>query len=208
MKRLLLALLLVLVSPRATAATHVFKAGDTVQQLATDFYGHKDYSLVIVKLNKIKDPKKIAPGTAIRMPDLKEMLLNEGFPKGLEPQLEQVMQARYGFIKVREELIKALKPGNSTGKIKISLRVRTELRASADVMEKAAKELAKGGNFSDSATRMRQRLVKVAENYRKLANGSKEKGLEESIHLLIAQAFVRGLMWAYNEDGDVKETGW
>jgi LysM repeat protein len=200
-KALLLALL---VSPSAFGATYKYKAGDSVQQLAIDHYGHKDYSLVIVKLNKIKDPKQIAPGTPIRLPDLKDMLLNEGFPKNLEPQLEAVMKARYGFIKVREELIKALRPGNSKGKIQIPVAVRDELRSSADLMEKAGKELAKAGNFSDSATRMRQRLVTCAGNLRKLARGSQEKGLEESVHLLIAQAFVRGLMWAYNEDGDVK----
>lgn len=188
----------------AVAATIKFKAGDTVQQLAADHYGHKDYSLVVVKLNKIKDPKKIEVGTPLRMPDLKDMLLNEGFPKTLEPQLEDVMKARYGFIKVREELIKALRPGNSTGKIQIPVAVRDELRNSADLLERAGKELAKGGNFSDSATRMRQRLQECAGNLRKLAKGSKEKNLEERVHLLIAQAFVRGLMWAYNEDGDVK----
>ncbi len=188
----------------ASAATYKFKAGDTIQQLAADHYGHKHYSLVVVKLNKIKDPKKIAPGTPIRMPDLDEMLLNEGFPKALAPQLEDVMKGRYGYIKVREELVKALHPGNSTGKIQIPVAVRDELRNSADLFDKAAKELAKAGNFSESATRMRQRLQECAGIFRKLAKGSKEKGLEERVHLLISQAFVRGLMWAYNEDGDVK----
>ncbi len=198
-----LALVFLLARP-AAAATYKYKAGDTVQQLSIDQYGHKDYSLVIIKLNKIKDPKKITPGTPIRMPDLKDMLLDEGFPKTLEPQLEAVMKGRYGYIKVREELVKALHPGNSTGKIQIPVAVKDELKASADILENAGKALAKAGNFSDSATRMKQRLVQCAVNLRKLARGSQEKGLEESIHLLISQAFVRGLMWAYNEDGDVK----
>lgn len=197
-------LLLLLVAGHAAAATYKYKAGDTIQQLALDHYGNKDYSLVIEKLNKIKDPKKVAVGTALRLPDLKEMLLDEGLSKSLERDLDDVMTARYGFIKVREELLKALHPGNSTGKIRIPVAVRDELRKSADLMDNAAKGLAQGGNFGESATRMRQRLEQCAKNLRKLAKGSQEKGLEESIHLLIAQAFVRGLMWAHNEDGDVK----
>ncbi len=194
----------VLAASPALAGPRKFKAGESLEQLAEDHYGDKHYSLVLVKLNKIKDDKKVAPGTEIRMPDLKEMLLNEGFPKALEPELEQVMKARYSYIKVHSELEKALHPENGTGKIQIPMLVQTELKGAADALDKAGKSLNKGGNFSESSTRMRQRLQKCAENFRKLAKGSQEKGLEASVHLLFAQAFVRGLMWALNEDGDVK----
>jgi hypothetical protein len=189
--------------PASAVTGHAFKAGETLGQIAETYYGNKHYDLVIIKLNRIKDPAKIPPGTLLRVPDLKEMLLTEGFPKSLDAELDDISKARWGFMRVHEQLMRALTPGNGE-KGHVPAEVRRELRADADGLDKAGRVLAKQGNFSESATRMRQRLSKCADTLRKLAVGT-DPDLEDSVHLLLAQTFVRGLMWARNEDGDVKE---
>ncbi len=173
--------------------------------VAEAFYGNRHYELVLAKLNKLKDGAPVPAGTQVRTPDLKEMLLTEGLPKSLAPQLARVAKARYGFVKIHEDLERALHPGNSDAKVHMPYALAKGLKRDAAALEAAAKELAKRGNFSNSATRMRQRLDAAALLMRQMAAGSGAADAEDQVHLLFAQAFVRGLMWARNEDGDIKE---
>lgn len=195
----------------AFAGNHQVKAGETLGTIATQYYGHRHYRWVIIKLNRLKDPNKdshndtagVPAGTSLRVPDLKAMLLTEGLPPSTEAELDKIIDARYGFLRLHEALARALHPNNSKAPVQVPADLGQDLQKIADAWQQAGRSLAKQGNFGDSPTRMRQRLERAAELARRLCQGATEAGLEDQIHLLLAQAWVRGLMWARNEDGDL-----
>jgi LysM repeat protein len=197
------------VAPSARAQTHVVRSGETLGAIAEQRYGNRHYSWFIAKLNRLEDTKSIQAGQTLRVPELDKALYAEGLTREVQGELDQVMKSRYAYMKHRDDLLKAIDPGNSKGKIKVQVVVKEELGAAADALDAAAKELGRKGNRGDSPSRMQHRLEECAKNIRTLLSGkagAKTGKLDDSIHLLIAQAFVRGIKWARGEDGDVKKT--
>src|SRR5262245_58567417 len=61
--------------------SHVVKPGETLASIATSVYGSAHYQLPLAELHKWPPDVRPANGTAVRIPDLKLMLLSEGFFK-------------------------------------------------------------------------------------------------------------------------------
>lgn len=189
-------------APVAAARTHKLKAGETVESIADNVYGSPQYALAVLKHNKIADAKAVKAGQTLKIPDLKEMVYEAGVTKLYDSELEDVMKARYAYMKVRHDLVKAMQLAGSARKMKVPEKIRAELKDAAKKLSEAGDSLAKKGKFADSPSRLKQRLQECARNLEKLAGGSTDKKLEESIHRLLAQAFVRAIMWGRNEDGE------
>lgn len=182
--------------------TRVLKGSETLADVARDFYGSPHYALLIVKHNKLADAKAVAAGGAVKLADLGDVLVANGVKKDLMDDYNAIVSARYEYMKVRGELQKVLAATPKGQKAKVPSNVAKELVAVAGVFESSAKSLAKKGKYGDSPTRLKNRLVEAATNMRKLAKGTNKPELDDKIHLLVAQAWVRAIMWAKNEDGD------
>ena len=182
---------------RAWSTTYQYKSGQSLAEVATNFYGSPYYELVIARLNHLADSRAVPAGAQLRVPELKVMLFEENLPKNLEPEIEDIVKARYAYMRVRNDLLKAMESVQIGPRLPIA--VKTALSDAADALEQAGKSLDKLGAHAETPVRMRQRLTLCAKNLRRLAAGERDKKLEDSIHLLLAQTFVRGIMWARKE---------
>jgi hypothetical protein len=179
----------------APAPTHVMQSGETLGSVASAVYGSPHYRLAIEKLNKLAPGSEPPAGAAVLVPDLKRMLFAEGFPKELADEVSRLATARYQYMRVRNELVRSLEFPDA----KLPTHAVKELRAAADEIEAVGAALAKKGKYAESPLRMKQRLQECAKALRRLAGGTRDKKVEDSVHLLLAQTWVRGIMWARGE---------
>lgn len=182
--------------------SRTYKQGETLAAIAGDFYGNPHYELVIAKHNNIKDKKAIPNGTALKVGDLADVLVAEGIKGEMMDDINAIVKARYTYMKMAGELLKSLAAAGKVKIAKIPVLVRDNLNVAAEAIEAAGKSLAKKGKYGDSPTRLKNRLLEAAANMRKLAKGTNDAKLDDGVHLLFAQAWVRAIMWTRNEDGD------
>jgi LysM repeat protein len=182
-------------------ADYQMKPGESLGKVARAIYGASAYELALAKLNRFPSPKEVQPGTVVRIPDLKSMVLTEGLSKEVEPEIDEVLAARYQYMKVENELRKSLARAPAGGKATIPAEVRKALIDIAKDLETAGRAMAKKGVYAESPVRVKQRLEEAAKRLRELANGKNDVKLADSIHRLLAQTWVRLLMWARLEDG-------
>jgi nucleoid-associated protein YgaU len=57
---------------------HVLKPGETVADVAKAYYGDRDKAALLLKYNRITDPKKIPPGTKIAIPKIIRYTVKKG----------------------------------------------------------------------------------------------------------------------------------
>jgi len=57
---------------------HALKPGETVADVAKAFYGDRDKAILLLKYNRIPDPKKILPGTRIAIPKIIRYTIKKG----------------------------------------------------------------------------------------------------------------------------------
>jgi hypothetical protein len=182
-------------------ADYQMKPGDSLGKVARAIYGASAYELALAKLNRFPSPKEVQPGAVVRTPDLKSMVLTEGLSKEVEPEIDDVLAARYEYMKIENELRKCLARAPAGGKATIPAEVRKALTGIAQDLESAGRAIAKKGVYAESPVRVKQRLEEAARKLRELANGKNDAKLADSIHRLLAQTWVRLLMWARLEDG-------
>lgn len=192
---------LVLLTQMAGAASYKMLTGDSVATVAQAFYGAKAYSLTVAKFNRLSAGENPAEGSLLRVPDLKTMVFREGLSRELEDEVDQLLAARYEYMKIENELRKSLVRATPDGQATIPAAIQKKLEEIARDFERAGAIMAKKGAYAESAVRVRQRLDEAARNLRTLATGSGDEKLADSIHRLLAQTWVRLLSWARREDG-------
>jgi hypothetical protein len=186
----------------AGGQTYVVKSGDTLQKIAAEFYGSETYDSMIVKHNNLPSTKAPIDGKSLMVPELNELLFREGLNRNVQSDIDLILKARYTYMVHRNELLKAITPGNSKGKIVVPLAIRNDLMEAAKNIETAAKNIAQKGNWFDAPVRMRRDLMTVAANIRKMARGKYKKDYDESVHKKLSSAFYFGIVWARDEDGN------
>src|SRR5690606_13503658 len=92
--------------------------------------------------------------------------------------------------------------GNSKAKVVVPQVIKNDLLAAAKSLESAARDLAQKGNFFEDPVRMRRELLAAAGDMRKLAQGRYKKSYDDNIHKYFANAFLFGIAWARDEDGN------
>lgn len=192
-------------SPLGAAQTYVGKSGDTVQKIAAEFYGSEAYDRMIVKHNGLPSAKSPVDGKSLQVPDLNELLFREGLDRSVQSDIDLILKARYTYMVHRNELLKAITPGNSKGRIVVPLNIRNDLMEAAKNIEIAAKNIAQKGNWFDAPVRMRRELLTVAANLKKMANGKYKKEYDQSVHKKISSAFYFGIVWARDEEGNYRK---
>lgn len=184
------------------AQTYVVRSGDTLQKIAAEFYGSEHFDKVIVKINKLSSTKEAVDGKSIQVPDLKELLFKEGLNRNAQTEIDLLLKARYTYMTHRNDLLKAVNPGNSKGKINVPVIIRNDLLEAAKEIETAAAGLAKKGNFFENPIRMRRELLAISANIKKMARGKYKKDYDESVHKKLALTFFHGIAWARDEEGN------
>lgn len=191
----------VFVQTPALAAVYQVKPGDTLAGIATGFYGSRAYDVVLAKYNRIAFDKPVATGTMLRAPDLKTMVMTEGLSQQVEVEVDTVLSARYEFMKVENELRAAIARTPRGRKAVIPADIRKVLQNMAKDLEQAGEAMARKAVYAESPVRVQQRLEQAARDLRAIINGKNDEKLPDTVHRLIAQAWVRLLMWARLEDG-------
>lgn len=205
--RLALLITVTLSMPAASAKDlvepeRVYKQGEALADIARDFYGSPHYELVILKHNNLKDKRAIPNGTALKVPDLADLLVAEGIRPEMMDDVNAIVKARYTFVKLENEVLKVHAAAGKAKTVTLPVRLRDDLTSAAGTIETAAKSLAKKGKYGDSPTRFKNRLLEAAASLRRLAKGANDAKIDDGVHLLFAQAWVRAIMWVRNEDGD------
>ncbi len=57
---------------------HALRPGETVADVAKAYYGDRDKAILLLKYNRIPDPKKISPGTRIAIPKIIRYTIKKG----------------------------------------------------------------------------------------------------------------------------------
>lgn len=185
----------------AWAVSYQVQAGDSLTTVAQSFYGSASYALTIAKYNRLAPGSAPAEGSLVRVPDLKTMIFREGLSREVEDEVDQLLAARYEYMKIENELRKSLARATPDGQVTIPATVQKKLHEVAREFERAGQSLAKKGAYAESSVRVRQRLDEAARHLRTLATGAGDEKLANSIHRLLAQVWVRLLSWARLEDG-------
>lgn len=207
-KALLLLIALCMAAPAIAAdkelvePVRTYKQGESVADIARSFYGNAHYELVIIKHNRIKDKNAIADGTPLKVGELANVLVAEGIKPEMIDEVNAVVRARYAYMTASGELMNALSASRKAKRATIPVRLREQVNNAAQAIETAAKALAKKGQYGDSATRFKNRLLEAAGLMRQLAKGRNDPKLDDRVHRLFAQAWVRAIMWTRNDDGD------
>ena len=181
---------------------YTLKRGERLADVARQFYGSPVYDLVIAKHNHIKDKESVAVGTKVRVPDLGDVLVAEGIKTEFMDDVNALVKARYRYMKVHDEIGQVIAAGAARKAVKVPAPVKIELETAASAIETAAKSLAKRGNYTESPSRLKNRLLEAAADLRTIAKGSGDAKLDAKVHVLFAQAWVRAIGWVRGEDGE------
>ncbi len=57
---------------------HALRPGETVAEVANAYYGDRDKAIILLRYNRLPDPKKILPGTKIAIPQTIRYIVKEG----------------------------------------------------------------------------------------------------------------------------------
>lgn len=181
----------------AKPVERVLNEGETIGMVAENLWGDASYELVLRKQLNLPDTGPIPAGTKLKLwSDIKELLYDEGLPKTFGADLNKMLDGRYAYVKVRNDLLRAMEVPGVGQKVVVPVSIREELEKGAALLDQAGKSLAKRGKYEDTPVRVRQRLEKAAETMRLLAKGTPSAKIEEQVHTSIAQAWVRLIMWA------------
>lgn len=184
-----------------TGTPYVVRADDSLASIASMVYGSPHYQLLLSAYNRLPEKAGLKPGQKLAVPELKTMLVKSGLSKQVEIDIDRLLAARYLYMQRENEMLRSLErtPKGQTATLPHALA--SDLKAVADDFAAAGAAIAKKSAYAESPVRVKQRLDSCAQNLRQLASGHNDAKLAASIHLLLAQTWVRLLMWARGEDG-------
>lgn len=188
-----LGLIVALSSFSEPCLAHRLQKGETLASLAEREYGHALYQLVIIKLNRIKDPQDLKDAADVQVPPLKDLVKFKKLPKGFEKIWNDVIVVQKDLRELRTKIT--------------ATRVETKVGGGVKrQLQSGAKKLAKAAEYIDgqSATvlALKQHLREAAEALGKLQDARDDRTRMheiEAAHLALALAFVRALMWERQE---------
>ena len=98
----------------AQERVHYFKNGDTLWNLATKYYGNGKYWKNLAAYNGIDNPKKVANGTAIYLPE-KDVLVEYEY----EPEVEEILVEKQEFTPYNgeDDIVYEVQRGDTLAKI-------------------------------------------------------------------------------------------
>lgn len=180
------------------AHSYTLSDGDTLERIATLRYDHRYYDRIIKLSNHIEDENNVKAGTHLRLPDLVDVLTEEGFTKVASSQSELILCSRAKYGKVKEQL-RALRREAKGDRVIVREDVRLVLLEAASDLEEAIDGLkANKPGVTQSPRSMIGQLEQNAGSLRELAGGAND-GYGYDIDIVeqrYALALSYGIIWA------------
>jgi len=114
------------------------REGETLASVARLRYGHQKYSSVIKLYNHIEDETKVAANQTLRLPDVSDILAQEGLAKVVPQEVNLILCSRAKYDRVLDQL-RTL--GSPRGTDSIPDNIKRELFEAADDLRQATENL-------------------------------------------------------------------
>jgi len=114
------------------------REGETLASVARLRYGHQKYSSVIKLYNHIEDETKVAANQTLRLPDVSDILAQEGLAKVVPQEVNLILCSRAKYDRVLDQL-RTL--GSPRGTDSIPDNIKRELFEAADDLQQATENL-------------------------------------------------------------------
>lgn len=180
-------------------ASYTLREGDTLEGVAALRYGHRHYYRIIKLYNHIENEGLVKAGTTVQLPDISNILAEEGFTKVAGAETEMILCSRAKYDRVRSQL-SALRNDRPLGdRVVVPEKVRQELLEAADDLQQATEGLKAGKpGLGRAPEKMIGQLEQSMWGMRELAEGAND-GYGYDIDLVqqrYALALTYAIIWA------------
>lgn len=178
--------------------TYTLKVGDTLANVARLRYGHRNYSDVIKLYNHIEDERNIVSGKNLKLPNLIDILTEEGFTQVASAEAELILCARAKYEKVKDQL-RGLRNGIGSERVIVPEDLKLALLEAADDLDEAVIKLkANKPGVTQIPKSLIGQLKQNAEGVRALADGySDENNYDiDIVQQRYALALSYAIIWA------------
>lgn len=177
------------------------KAGETINYLAQQYYGDRNYVDLILSVNQIINPRKLRVGTEIILPSFQEVFTEAGLWSKLEPELTKILQARQLYTEEEQMLRKLPRTPKTPKELSLPLTPLTEqkLKQAEIFIQEAMKGIeSKKDQFQALPQRTLGLLANIQENLHRLSQGICNVDCRELdvIHQRMALMVRYLLVWA------------
>lgn len=186
---------------RLSEISYTLSAGDTLDKVAGLRYGHRNYSGVIKLYNDIEDERNIESGKNLKLPNLIDILNEEGFTKIANTEAELILCSRAKYEKVKAQL-QGLRSGIPSERTVVPEDLRLSLlEAAGDLDEAVIKLQATKPDGAQIPKSLIGQLKQNAEAMRALADRYPDDDLAYSYAIDIVQqryalALSYAIIWA------------
>ena len=183
---------------RLPAGSYKLRQGDSLASIATQRYGHQNYSGVIKLYNHIQDAGAVPAGANLRLPDISNILTEEGFTKVAAPEMEMILCSRAKYDKVKNQLW-ALRRDRARERVLVPQEIRQQILEASDDLQQATESLKRARpGVSQSPAKMIRQLEDAMSIMRGLAEGAND-GYGYDIDMVQQRyglAITYGIIWA------------
>lgn len=171
------------------------REGETLASIARQRYGHQKYSSVIKLYNHIEDETKIAANETLRLPDVSDILAQEGLTNVIPQEVNLILCSRAKYDRVLDQL-RALRSPTATDSIPEN--IKQELFEAAYDLQQATESLkAIKPGINAVPTRMIGQLEECAGQMIGLTEGLDSYGYDiDMVQQRFALALTYSIIWA------------
>lgn len=178
--------------------SYTLSEGDTLERIATLRYDHRHYDRIIKLSNRIEDENNVKAGARLRLPDMIDVLIEEGFTKVAPSEAELILcsRAKYGKVKAR---LWTLRREARRDRVLVPEDTRLALLEAASDLEEAMDRLkADKAGVTRTPRSMIGQLEQNAISLRELADGANDGyGYDlDQVEQCFALALADGIIWA------------
>jgi hypothetical protein len=177
---------------------YALRDGETLANIARLRYGHQNYYHVIKVFNHIENEELVA-GTTIQLPDVSDILSEEGFTKVAGAEVEMILCSRAKYDRVVNQLWNLRQNVPLRQPVVVPERLRQELLEAADDLQQATESLkAARPGVNRAPERMIRQLEQCMSVMRDLAEGAND-GYGYDIDIVqqgYAFALTYAIIWA------------
>lgn len=178
--------------------SYTLSEGNTLEKIANLRYDHRYYYRIIKLSNHIEDETNIKVGTQLRLPNLIDLLSEEGFTKAAPSESEFILCSRAKYGKVKDQLWE-LRRDVKSDKVMVPEDIRLSLLEASSDLEEAIDGLkAIKPGITQAPKSMIGQLEQNAGSLRELAEGAND-GYSYDLDVVeqrYALALSYGIIWA------------
>ena len=180
------------------AQSYALSKGETLERVATLRYDHRYYDRIVKLSNDIEDENSVKAGTRLRLPNLIDILTEEGFTKVAPSESELILCSRAKYEKVKDQL-GALRREAKRDRVIVPEDKKLALLEAASDLEEAIDGLkAPKPGVTQAPRSMIGQLEQNAASLRELAEGFNDGyGYDlDIVEQRYALALSYGVIWA------------